>query len=99
MQLHLTVNELEITGRSHIYRDLGIQFARLVDRLWLSDHAGLDFTARILPSDTHMTGFTQSFLSYLRACYGASVPEGRRALTDARIRRIIRWSPGGPGKQ
>jgi uncharacterized protein len=76
VQLHLTVNELEITGRSHVYRDLGIQFARLVDRLYLSGHEGLDFTARILPSDTHMTGFTQSFLSYLRACYGASVPRG-----------------------
>jgi uncharacterized protein len=76
VQLHLTVNELEITGRSHIYRDLGIQFARFVDTLYLSDHDGLDFTARILPSDTHMTGFTQSFLSYLRACYGASVPRG-----------------------
>ena len=37
---------------------------------------GLDFAARILPSDSHMTGFTQSFLSYLRACYGASVPSG-----------------------
>lgn len=76
VQLHLTVNELEITGRSHIYRDLGIQFARLIDRLYLSNYAGLDFTARVLPSDTHMTGFTQSFLSYLRACYGASVPRG-----------------------
>ena len=76
VQLHLTVNELEITGRSHIYRDLGIQFARLVDQLYLSGHAGLEFTARILPTDTHMTGFTQSWLSYLRACYGASVPPG-----------------------
>jgi predicted alpha/beta superfamily hydrolase len=76
VQLHLTVNELEITGRSHIYRDLGIQFARLVDQLYLSGHTGLEFTARILPNDSHMTGFTQSFLSYLRACYGASVPPG-----------------------
>jgi uncharacterized protein len=76
VQLHLTVNELEITGRSHIYRDLGIQFANLVNTLYLSGHEGLDFSARILPSDSHMTGFTQSFLSYLRACYGASVPEG-----------------------
>jgi predicted alpha/beta superfamily hydrolase len=76
VQLHLTVNELEITGRSHIYRDLGIQFARLVDQLYLSGHAGLEFTARILPTDSHMTGFTQSWLSYLRACYGASVPPG-----------------------
>ena len=75
-RLHLTVNELEITGRSHIYRDLGIQFARLVDQLYLSGHAGLDFDARVLPADTHMTGFSQSFLSYLRACYGASVPPG-----------------------
>jgi hypothetical protein len=70
------VNELEITGRSHVYRDLGIQFARLVDQLWLSGHAGLEFTARILPADSHMTGFTQAFLSYLRACYGAPVPPG-----------------------
>lgn len=76
VQLHLTVNELEITGRSHIYRDLGIQFARLVDRLYLSGHSGLEFDARILPGDSHMTGFTQSFLGYLRACYGASVPAG-----------------------
>ena len=76
VQLHLTVNELEITGRSHVYRDLGIQFARLIDVLYLSDHTGLDFSARILPSDTHMTGFTQSFLSYLRTCYGAPVPPG-----------------------
>jgi hypothetical protein len=76
VQLHLTVNELEITGRSHCYRDLGIQFARLIDVLWLSGHAGLDFSARILPGDTHMTGFTQSFLSYLRTCYGAPVPPG-----------------------
>jgi uncharacterized protein len=75
-RLHLTVNELEITGRSHIYRDLGIQFASLVNTLYLSGHEGLAFSARILPSDSHMTGFTQSFLSYLRACYGASMPAG-----------------------
>jgi uncharacterized protein len=75
-QLHLTVNELEITGRSHIYRDLGIQFASLVNTLYLSAHEGLDFSARILPSDSHMTGFTQSYLSYLRSCYGASMPKG-----------------------
>ena len=31
VQLHLTVNELEITGRSHCFRDLGIQFARLIN--------------------------------------------------------------------
>jgi hypothetical protein len=74
--LHMTINELEITGRSHCYRDLGIQFARLIDKLWISDHAGLEFSARILPNDTHMTGFTQSFLSYIRCCYGAPVPKG-----------------------
>jgi predicted alpha/beta superfamily hydrolase len=76
VQLHLTLNELEITGRSHCYRDLGIQFARLIDKLYLSGHAGLDFSARILPADTHMTGFTASFLSYIRTCYGAPVPKG-----------------------
>ncbi|HEY2288222.1 MAG TPA: alpha/beta hydrolase-fold protein [Streptosporangiaceae bacterium] len=76
IELHLTVNELEITGRSHIYRDLGIQYARLIDTLYLSDHRGLDFSARILPSDSHATGFTQSFLSYLRTCYGAIAPRG-----------------------
>lgn len=76
VQLHLTLNELEITGRSHCYRDLGIQFARLIDKLYLSGHEGLDFSARVLPNDTHMTGFTQSFLSYIRTCYGAPVPPG-----------------------
>jgi hypothetical protein len=76
VRLHMTINELEITGRSHCYRDLGIQFTRLIDKLWLSDHAGLEFSARILPNETHMTGFTQSFLSYIRCCYGAPVPQG-----------------------
>ena len=74
VQLHLTLNELEITGRSHGYRDLGIQFARLIDKLYLSDHDGLDFSARILPNDTHMTGYTSSYLSYIRSCYGAPFP-------------------------
>jgi len=81
VQLHMTVNELEIVGRSHIYRDLGIQFARLIDTLYPSGHQGLDFSASILPSDSHMTGFTQSFLSYIRSCYGASMPQKRRVLT------------------
>jgi len=76
VQLHLTVNEIEITGRSHCYRDLGIQFARLIDQLYLSGHSGLEFTARILPTDSHMTGFTQAFLSFLKACYSADVPPG-----------------------
>jgi uncharacterized protein len=74
VQLHLTLNELEITGRSHGYRDLGIQFARLIDKLYLSDHDGLDFSARILPNDTHITGYTSSYLSYIRCCYGAPFP-------------------------
>ena len=76
VQLHMTLNELEMTGRSHCYRDLGIQFARLIDKLYLSNHSGLEFSARILPNDTHITGFTQSFLSYIRCCYGAPVPKG-----------------------
>jgi uncharacterized protein len=76
VRLHMTVNELEITGRSHIYRDLGIQFANLVNVLYLSGHEGLDFSARILPADSHTTGVTQSYLSYLRACYGARMPPG-----------------------
>jgi predicted alpha/beta superfamily hydrolase len=76
VQLHLTVNELEVVGHLAIYRDLGIQFARLIDRLYLSGHAGLNFTARILPSDTHATGFTQSFLSYLRSCYSSDGARG-----------------------
>src|SRR3984885_4623027 len=43
VQLHLTVHELEKPGRSHIYRAPGIHSARLIDRLYLSDYAGLDF--------------------------------------------------------
>jgi uncharacterized protein len=76
VQLHMTVNELEIVGRSHVYRDLGIQFANLVNTLYLSNHPGLEFTARILSDDSHMTGFTQAFLSYLRTCYAVDIPRG-----------------------
>jgi predicted alpha/beta superfamily hydrolase len=68
-QLHMTLCELEMTGRTHVFRDLSIQYARLIDKLYLSEHKGLSFTARVLPNETHVTGVHASFLSFLRTCY------------------------------
>ncbi|MFF1946284.1 alpha/beta hydrolase [Rhodococcus qingshengii] len=71
-RIHLTVNALEITGKSRCYRELGIEFARLINEFYLKDFPGLIFTSRIHDEDaTHITGFAQSFHGFLRACYSS----------------------------
>lgn len=67
-ELHLTVNQRELTGNSWFLRDLVNQSMRFVDELYLAGHDGLRFSSRIL-GDTHATGCTSAFLSFLQACY------------------------------
>lgn len=69
--LHLTLHASEITAKHWGSRDLAIQFTRLVDALYRGDIKGLDFTARILTGETHATGWTQSFMSFVRSYYSA----------------------------
>jgi predicted alpha/beta superfamily hydrolase len=67
VSLHLTLNASELTGPDSGCRDFAIQFARLVDLLHRDDLDGLRFSATILTGESHATGWTQSFLSFVRA--------------------------------
>jgi predicted alpha/beta superfamily hydrolase len=67
--LHLTLNAEELTGRVWTYRDLAIQFARLVDLLHRDRIDGLTFSAEILSGEPHATGWSQAFLRFVRRFY------------------------------
>ncbi len=67
VDLHLTLNAAELTGTEPGYRDFAIQFARIVDLLHRDAIDGLRFSATILTGESHATGWTQSFLSFVRA--------------------------------
>jgi uncharacterized protein len=69
VSLHLTLHASEITGKDRGLRGLAMQFTRLVDGLYRGDIKGLDFTAKILTGETHATGWTQSFMSFVRSHY------------------------------
>lgn len=66
--LHMTVNELEIT-RSGYLQIIGSNFTRFVTTLNATPLKGLQFTSRIIPYETHATGLTAAFSSFLRALY------------------------------
>jgi hypothetical protein len=66
VSLYLTMNAVELTGRVWTYRDLAIQFARLVDLLHRDRIEGLTFSVDVLSDESHATGWTQAFLSFVR---------------------------------
>jgi predicted alpha/beta superfamily hydrolase len=68
--LFLTLNAAELTGKEWVYRDLAIQYARLVDVLWREEIPGLEFSAHILAGESHATGWTQAFLAFVRSRFG-----------------------------
>jgi predicted alpha/beta superfamily hydrolase len=67
--LHLSLNAVELTGKDAGCRAFAIQFARLVDVLYGNALDGLRFEARILTGESHATGWTQSFLTFVRSVY------------------------------
>ncbi|GAA1718202.1 alpha/beta hydrolase-fold protein [Kribbella yunnanensis] len=69
-RLHVTLNDVELTGQLPIYRMLGRGSAQLIDSLRASE-TGVTLTAAVL-EETHATGLQASFLSFMRACYGAT---------------------------
>jgi predicted alpha/beta superfamily hydrolase len=74
--LHMTVCEREITAPS-VYQELvghgSAEFMTLAGRRPLK---GLDFSSRIVPSETHFSGSGPSWYSFLRTCYPAG-PDAR----------------------
>jgi predicted alpha/beta superfamily hydrolase len=70
VSLFLTLNASELTGKDWGYRDLAIQFARLVDVLWRTELPGLEFRSQVLAGESHATGWTQAFLAFVRFRFG-----------------------------
>lgn len=69
VRLHITITEAEMTGPSRVFRELGIQFVSLINELKISQFPGLSISSQVTSDETHVTGSTASFFSYLRACY------------------------------
>lgn len=72
MRVHLTMGELEIVGRSEVYRSIGRQFVSLVDQLYRADLPGLAMSVEIIPRQTHITGVTPAHLQFLRTFYSTT---------------------------
>lgn len=66
-QLHVTLNEAELTGPIPIYRGLARNVLAVVEQLhgkgWSQD------VSTALLHETHVTGLQASFLSYLKICH------------------------------
>ena len=66
-QLHVTLNEAELTGPIPIYRGLARNVLAVVEQLhgngWSQD------VSTALLHETHVTGLQASFLSYLKKCH------------------------------
>lgn len=71
MRVHLTMGELEIVGRSEVYRTIGRQFVSIVEQLYQADLEGLAMSVEIIPRQTHITGVTPAHLQFLRTFYSA----------------------------
>ncbi|HET7121385.1 MAG TPA: alpha/beta hydrolase-fold protein [Solirubrobacterales bacterium] len=69
-RLHITVNERELLGKTPAYRDHCIQAVHLIDEIYRGDQKELVVSGRVLPGDTHATGTTQAFVSFLQQFYG-----------------------------
>ncbi|WP_409187007.1 alpha/beta hydrolase [Amycolatopsis sp. VS8301801F10] len=72
--LHLTVNAYEMLGPSKFYRHLAIEFLRFLDVVTERPLPGLRVSCELIPGESHSTGITDAYRSFLRACYpgGAS---------------------------
>ena len=71
--LHMTVCDKEITEPT-IYQLLSTQWARLLADLGASPLPGLRLTSYIIPGETHISGKSSTWYSFLRTCFPAKRP-------------------------
>lgn len=68
--LHMTVNELEQTAPT-FYQGLGANFAKFNLKIGQRPLRGLNFSSRVILNESHQTGISASWYSFLRTCYSA----------------------------
>jgi len=54
---------------------LARQWSRLLEDLGSRPLKGLKVTSHIVPYESHMSGFSNSWYSFLRTCFPGSVPK------------------------
>lgn len=74
VRLCLTMNELELIGPAPLYRSLSQTLLAFVDRLHQHNFTGLKTSARILAQESHISGWTASFHTFIRTCFRAGQP-------------------------
>ena len=72
--LHTTVCAPELTEPT-LYQLLARQWSRLLEDLGSQPLKGLKVTSHIVPYESHMSGFSNSWYSFLRTCFPGSVPK------------------------
>jgi len=75
LQLHLIVNEHEMTGTIALYRLIGIGSFKFIDLIRTKPLPGLRLTTSVTPGENHFSGVFDAYRSFLRACYRRSSTE------------------------
>lgn len=75
VRLCLTTNDREGNGPVPLYQSMGRGFNDLLERLRVHDFRGLAVSTRVIEEETHISGFTASFLTFVRNCYSVAVPD------------------------
>jgi predicted alpha/beta superfamily hydrolase len=73
-ELHVTVCESELTVSPYYQRLVGAGTTQLLGRLAQTPLRGLRYSSRVVAHESHATGSTASYYSYLRACWPSLNP-------------------------
>ncbi|WP_225844154.1 alpha/beta hydrolase [Streptomyces albus] len=73
--LHMTVCEKELTAVSPYQAYIGLGATKFITQAGKNLLSGLTFSSKIIPAESHATGLSASWFSFLRHCYPTSAPE------------------------
>lgn len=71
VSLVLTVNDLELNGPAPMYRQLGESTLAFEEALRAAALPGLTVTSRVVPDESHASGLTASYLTFIRSGFTA----------------------------
>ena len=74
IRLHMTANDIEMTGTIELYRSIGNGFLKFIDVVRNEPLPGLHLTSTIICGETHFSGVFDAYRSFLRSSY-ASAPQ------------------------
>ncbi len=73
--LHMTVAEKEVTVASPYQAYVAAGTTEFIVRAGKQPLRDLAFSSQVIPAESHATGLTSSWFSFLRQCYSADSPE------------------------